>query len=117
MDKDCTFGASVTAWSNPASGNSSPTAFSAPTTRVSTRVSTLVSKFEGTTKPNGATSADVRASVNSYQRFSPLSSQSDSLSSNSVSSTEVTKGFYCKSAPAYSGVLIYIIIIVHNNMQ
>ena len=113
MDKDCTFGASVTACSNPASGNSSPTAFSAPTTRVST----LVSKFEGTTKPNGATSADVRASVNSYQRFSPLSSQSDSLSSNSVSSTEVTKGFYCKSAPAYSGVLIYIIIIVHNNMQ
>ena len=98
MDKDCTFGASVTAWSNPASGNSSPTAFSAPTTRVST----LVSKFEGTTKPNGATSADVGGSVNSYERFS----RSDSLSSNSVSSTEVTNGFYCKSAPAYSGVLI-----------
>ena len=100
MDKDCTFGASVTAWSNPASGNSSPTAFSAPTSRVSN----LVSKFEGTTKSNGVT--DVRASVNSYQRFSPLSSRSGSLSSNSVSSTEATKGFYCKSAPAYSGVFI-----------
>jgi hypothetical protein len=101
MDKDCTFGASVTAWSNLASGNSSPTAFSAPTSRVSN----LVSKFEGTTKSNGAMT-DVRASVNSYQRFSPLSSRSGSLSSNSVSSTEATKGFYCKSAPAYSGVFI-----------
>ena len=97
-DKDCTLGASVTSWSNPSSGNSSPRAFTAP----STHVSKIVSKFERISS-DGAV-ADVQTSVSSYQRFSAGSSPRSSLSGNSASSTaEVTKGFYCKSAPAYTG--------------
>ena len=91
VDKDCNLGASVTSYSNSASGNNSPIDMSAPRSRVST----LVSKFEGTDGGKG----DMQASGNGYRHFSAF--RSSSLSGSSGSSTEVTKGFYCKSAPAY----------------
>ena len=93
IDKDCTFGASVTSYSNSVSGNNSPTDMSAPRSRVST----LVSKFEGTDGGKG----DMQASGNGYRYRHSSASLSRSLSGSSGSSTEVTKGFYCKSAPAY----------------
>ena len=93
MDKDCTLGASVTSYSNSASGDNSPIDMSAPRLRVST----LVSKFEGTDGGKG----DMQASGNGYRYRHFSASWSRSLSGSSGSSTEVTKGFYCKSAPAY----------------
>ena len=107
-DKACTFEAPVTSHSNSASGNNSPIDMSAPRSRVST----LVSKFESTDGGKGG----MQASGNGYHYRHFSVSRSSSLSGSSGSSTEVTKGFYCKSAPPHVRKYLNNYVIISNSV-